>query len=246
MTHKHVLIVSGGMDSMTMADDLLKNNRENDCVISSVVSFNYGQNHKKELDFVRKWAEAHNIKHHHIDLWSSGYVDAVSGSSALLQGAEAVPEGHYAADNMTATIVPNRNMVMISIAGAIAYAEDAAYVNIGVHGGDHFIYPDCRDDFISAVSTALDFATDGKVLLVAPFVECTKEDIARIAIRNQFDLSQTWSCYKGGEVHCGRCGTCVERLEAIRGAILAARHYDGVKYEDKTVYEDNEFWKTVV
>lgn len=245
MIHKHVLIVSGGMDSMTMADDLLKNG-ENECVISSVVSFNYGQNHKKELDFVRKWAEDNDIKHHHIDLWSSGYTDAVSGATALLQGAEAVPEGHYAADNMTATIVPNRNMVMISIAGAIAYAEDAAYVNIGVHGGDHFIYPDCRDDFISAAARALESATDGKVSLVAPFVFSTKEQIARVAIRNQFDLSQTWSCYKGGEVHCGKCGTCVERLEAIHGAIIEARNYDGIEYEDKTVYEDNEYWKTVV
>ena len=243
--HKHVLIVSGGMDSLTMADDLLKNGGPN-CRISSIVSFNYGQNHKKELTFAQLWAETHGIKHHHIDLWSSGYVDAVSGSSALLQGAGAVPEGHYAADNMTATIVPNRNMVMISIAGAIAYAEDAAYVNIGVHGGDHFIYPDCRDDFIYAANTALNFATDGKVSLIAPFVYSTKEQIARIAIHNQFDLSQTWSCYKGGEVHCGKCGTCVERLEAIHSAIIEARSYDGIEYEDKTVYEDNEYWETVV
>ena len=245
MMHKHVLIVSGGMDSLTMADDLLKNSGS-DCGISSIVSFNYGQNHKKELTFAQLWAEAHDIKHHHIDLWSSGYTDAVSGATALLRGAEAVPEGHYAADNMTATIVPNRNMIMISIAGAIACAEDAAYVNIGVHGGDHFIYPDCRDDFISAANTALNFATDGKVSLIAPFVYSTKEDIARVAIRNRFDLSQTWSCYKGGEVHCGKCGTCVERLEAIHGAILAAHYYDGVEYEDKTVYEDNEYWKTVI
>ena len=245
MTHKHVLIVSGGMDSMTMADDLLKNGG-NECVISSIVSFSYGQNHKKELTFAQLWAEAHGVKHHHIDLWFSGYTDAVSGASALLQGAEAVPEGHYAADNMTATIVPNRNMIMISIAGAIAYAENAGYVDIGVHGGDHFIYPDCREEFINAARHALKSATDGKVSLCAPFVNMTKEQIARVAIRNQFDLSQTWSCYKGGEVHCGKCGTCVERLEAIHSAIIEARSYGGVEYEDKTVYEDNEYWKTVV
>lgn len=245
MTHKHVLIVSGGMDSLTMADDLWKNGRP-DCAISSIVSFNYGQNHKKELTFAQLWAEAHDIKHHHIDLWSSGYTDAVSASSALLQGAEAVPEGHYAANNMTATIVPNRNMVMISIAGAIAFAEDAAYVNIGVHGGDHFIYPDCREEFINAADSALELATGGKVTLCAPFVAMTKEQIAYLAMDNGFDLSRTWSCYKGEEIHCGKCGTCVERLEAIDSAAIEIAANKGIVYSDNTKYADTDYWRTVI
>lgn len=253
-----VAIVSGGMDSTTMLYAHVKN-QEEPLEIIHTVSFNYGQRHKKELEYAQHTSETLHIPWTCIDLWSSGLTEALSDSgSSLVTGAE-VPEGHYAADNMKSTVVPNRNMMMLSIAGAIAVAKDAPLLLTGVHAGDHFIYPDCRPDFIRATSRAFQLgnvgfgpfkniapneidATVGGIY--APFLYVSKEDIARTAIENSVPFHETWSCYKGDTIHCGRCGTCVERLEAINGAAVSM----GLKLEDvdQTEYADTSFWKEAV
>jgi 7-cyano-7-deazaguanine synthase len=255
---KVIAIVSGGLDSTTMVYDLLDQQYEVDCL-----SFYYGQRHAKELDFARQMAYDMGLRHDVIDLSGMAALLAESGSS-LVSDTE-VPEGHYAEDNMKATVVPNRNMIMLSIAGGIGIARNAAHVATGVHAGDHAIYPDCRPDFIMAAGNTLikanrGFGHDGYGIdILAPFIYDDKTMIARRAILLGILLEETWSCYKGGEIHCGRCGTCVERLEAIHAAIdvLAAEGNPKVLNQDlgrkkpyteidPTPYEDTEFWLSEV
>jgi 7-cyano-7-deazaguanine synthase len=147
--------------------------------------------------------------------------------SSLLDGAEAIPEGHYADDNMKSTVVPFRNGIMLAIAIGIAESNNLDQVFIANHGGDHTIYPDCRPEFINAIDAAATAGTYNNVKVIAPYTKITKSDIARIGKRLGIDYTETWSCYKGGEVHCGKCGTCVERKEALAEAGI----------EDKTIYE---------
>jgi 7-cyano-7-deazaguanine synthase len=152
-----------------------------------------------------------------------------------------VPDGHYAEDTMKATVVPNRNMMMLSIAGAVAIAEEAEFVATGTHAGDHFIYPDCRPEFIAAASAALlvgntGFSSPGFRGIVAPFIHSTKADICATGDVLGVPWDATWSCYKGGAIHCGRCGTCVERAEA----------FDLAGVDDPTEYEDATFWRQAV
>lgn len=225
---KVVSILSGGLDS-TVA---LYQARDLGHTITSAVSFNYGQNHKKELEYAARTCAELGIKHHIIDLHAAGVTEAIKSGSSLLQGADAVPEGHYAEESMKSTVVPNRNMMMISIAGAIAVAEHANTVLIGVHAGDHFIYPDCRPDFIHSAEAALFFGNEGFGSFVqemptvwAPFIGNTKTDIGNLAYEMNVPITDTWSCYKGGDKHCGKCGTCVERKEALG-------ENDPTEYED--------------
>jgi 7-cyano-7-deazaguanine synthase len=212
--------------------------------VNDAASFDYGQRHAKELTYARKHCQALNIKHHIIDLSESG-LDRIlreSGSS-LVDGSVDVPHGHYAADNMAATVVPNRNMMMLSIAGAIAVATKADAVATGVHAGDHDIYPDCRPSFIWAMNEALKVGNEGFGLqsgVIAPFLHSSKADIAKLALQLHVPIDQTWSCYEGKEKHCGRCGTCVERLEALDQASRELGYGT-----DTTAYEDEEYWKRV-
>jgi 7-cyano-7-deazaguanine synthase len=147
--------------------------------------------------------------------------------SSLLEGADAIPEGNYDEENMKSTVVPFRNGIMLSIACGIAESHNLKHVMMANHAGDHTIYPDCRPEFVKAMSEATKAGTFVGVDIVAPYTNITKADIARIGKRLGIDYTETWSCYKGGEVHCGKCGTCRERKEALREAGI----------EDKTVYE---------
>jgi 7-cyano-7-deazaguanine synthase len=161
----------------------------------------------------------------------------ISGAqSSLVNGDVHVPDGAYDSESMKATVVPNRNMVMLSMATAICIAQEGSFVATGVHAGDHAIYPDCRPDFIMKFQAAALSANDGFIdsnfEVLTPFIVKTKTDIARLAQELEVPISRTWSCYKGGMFHCGRCGTCVERLEALHDA--------GV--EDETVYMDKYYW----
>lgn len=224
-------IVSGGMDSVTLAHHLA--NLGHDLHLLSV---DYGQRHRKELDFARRCADRLGARHSVADLSS---ITRLIASSSLTSDLD-VPDGHYAEQTMRATVVPNRNMMMLSIACSVAVSEGAQYVATGVHGGDHFIYPDCRPEFVAAVNAAclvgnVTFGDDFRGVL-APFVHHDKSWIARRGEELGVPWVETWSCYKGGERHCGRCGTCVERAEAF--------HLAGV--HDPTDYGDREFWRAKV
>lgn len=212
-----VIIVSGGMDSIT----LLYDHKDE---IALGISFDYGSNHNaREIPFAKMHCERLGIKHITINLdFMHQYF-----KSSLLDGAEAIPEGHYADDNMKSTVVPFRNGIMLSIAIGIAESNNLDQVLIANHGGDHTIYPDCRPEFINAIDAAATAGTYNNVKVVAPYTKITKSDIARIGKKLGIDYTETWSCYKGGEVHCGKCGTCVERKEALAEAGI----------EDKTIYE---------
>lgn len=213
-----VIIVSGGMDSIT----LLYDKKEE---IALAVTFDYGSNHNaKEITWAKVHCERLKIKHIVIKLdFMHKYF-----TSSLLEGADAIPEGHYADENMKSTVVPFRNGIMLSIAAGIAESNGLKKVLIANHGGDHTIYPDCRPAFIKAMNEATENGTYVNVSICAPYTNITKADIARIGKRLGIDYSETWSCYKGGKKHCGKCGTCIERKEALALAGI----------EDKTEYEN--------
>lgn len=247
--HSMVVVFSGGMDSTVLLYRALQ-----DYNVSSAVSFNYGQRHSKELEYAKRTCEELNLKHHIIDLSQSGITEALSQSgSSLIDMTSSVPDGHYAEENMKSTVVPNRNMIMLSIALGIAVSEGAQAVATGVHAGDHFIYPDCRPSFLLATALAGYLGNEGfgklwRSPVWAPFVHKTKADIAFTGFEIGVPFEKTWSCYKGGEKHCGRCGTCVERLEAIHEALervielQKSGSWGPILPADQTQYEDEEFW----
>lgn len=208
-----IIIYSGGMDSTA----LLYEYRQH---IRAAVTFNYGSKHNaNEIECAKFHCNKLGIKHILIDL---PFINKHFESSLLKSGAD-IPDGHYQDDTMRSTVVPFRNGIMLSIAAGIAESIGAGSILIANHAGDHAIYPDCRGTFIEHMSEAIKDGTYGGVKLLAPYTNLTKRDIA---IRSPIDLSDhTWSCYKGGEVHCGVCGTCVERKEALYGL------------NDKTIYE---------
>lgn len=213
---KAVMIISGGMDSGVLLQDYaLKGYKIH------ALTFNYGSNHSireipKALTLAAKFAFSHKV----IEL---PFIKELFNSS-LLSGAEAIPEGHYAAENMKSTVVPFRNAIMLSI--AIGYAESLGVdlVLLGNHAGDHFIYPDCRPEFISAMKLSAYLGTFKQVQLSSPYCYLTKRDIGLIGRDLNFDFNDSYSCYKGGEKHCGKCGACTERKEALEG-------FDTTQYE---------------
>ena len=213
-----IIIVSGGMDSVTLLYDYKDR-------IALGISFDYGSNHNaKEIPFAKLHCERLGIKHITIPLdFMHQYF-----KSSLLEGADAIPEGHYQDENMKSTVVPFRNGIMLAIAAGMAESYGLSHVMIANHGGDHAIYPDCRPEFISAMSNATEAGSYNGVTVLAPYTNITKGDIAQRGKELGIDYNETWSCYKGGEKHCGKCGTCVERKEAL--------HYAGI--EDTTEYEE--------
>lgn len=226
---KTLVICSGGLDSVSLAHIVA-----NEHQLTRLVSFDYGQRHRKELDFAAAAARRLNVPFHLIDMRGIGA--ALSGS-ALTDDID-VPDGHYAEDTMRITVVPNRNAIMLAIGFGIGAANGDAAVATAVHGGDHFIYPDCRPAFTQAFDAMQQAALDGyaEVRLQTPFVERSKADIVREGARHGTPFAETWSCYKGGEVHCGRCSTCVERREAF--------HLAGVP--DPTAYADPDYWAAAI
>lgn len=213
-----VIIVSGGMDSITLLHDYKDR-------IALGISFDYGSNHNaKEIPFAELHCKRLGIKHITIPLeFMHKYF-----KSSLLEGADAIPEAHYEDENMKSTVVPFRNGIMLAIAAGIAESNGLDHVMIANHGGDHAIYPDCRPEFISAMSSATSAGSYNGVTVIAPYTSITKGDIARRGKELDIDYTETWSCYKGGDKHCGKCGTCVERKEALRDAGI----------EDFTEYEE--------
>lgn len=211
-----LIIISGGMDSVTLLHREEKN-------IKMALSFYYGQKHMKELNFAVINCRFFGIPHQRVDI--STLLPLLK--SDLLQTGGDIPEGHYEDISMKRTVVPFRNGMMLSIAAGIAESNGCASILIGSHAGDHAIYPDCRSEFIFYMSQAIKLGTYAEVKIESPFVTLSKREIALLGKEIGVDYSQTWSCYKGGKVHCGKCGTCVERREALEGF-------------DPTVYEENK------
>lgn len=213
-----VIIVSGGMDSITLLHEYADR-------IALAVTFDYGSKHNaNEIPFAKLHCERLGIKHLVIPL---GFM-ADYFKSSLLMGGEDIPEGSYDDENMKSTVVPFRNGIMLAIACGLAESNGLTKVMLANHFGDHAIYPDCREDFVKAMSQAMQFGTYEHIEIVAPYTNITKTDIARHGKNMGIDYTETWSCYKGGEKHCGKCGTCTERKEALRDAGI----------EDKTEYLD--------
>lgn len=211
MKEKCVVLLSGGMDSATLLYSLLK---EYDVYPISIV---YGQRHQKETTAARNLCEAAGKEILH--RWKYVVLDTLQTLlPSALTGASTIPEGHYADENMKATVVPNRNMILLSIAGGYAAGLGAKYLAYGPHMGDHAIYPDCRPDFIFSATQTLRLGTgwnnDG-VELITPFSKMTKADIVTLGIRLGVPYERSWSCYNGKERPCLKCGTCVERTEAF-------------------------------
>lgn len=215
-----VAVYSGGMDSTVM----LYRMRELGVEIKGAISVNYGQKHAKELDVAAEVCGDLGITHRIADLTA---LQELFGKSSLTNAEEEVPEGHYEEDQMKSTVVPNRNMILLSVATAWAVSLQAEAVAYAAHGGDHAIYPDCREEFADALDKAIQLCDWSRVCLYRPFVKSNKAEIAAEGARLGAGLERTWSCYKGGDLHCGRCGTCVERREAF--------YLAGV--EDLTEYE---------
>ena len=226
---KTLVICSGGLDSVTLAHQVATHH-----ALAGLVSFDYGQRHKKELAFAALCAQRLGVPHTTLDLSILG---TQLGGSALTDDI-AVPDGHYAEDSMKITVVPNRNAIMLAIAYGIATARNLDAVGAAFHGGDHFIYPDCRPAFTDAFEKMQNAALDGmaNIRLHTPFLKMTKGDIVTTGARLGVPFAETWSCYKGGANHCGRCGTCVERREAF--------HHAGLP--DPTTYEDSIFWQDAI
>ncbi|HUR58691.1 MAG TPA: 7-cyano-7-deazaguanine synthase QueC [Opitutaceae bacterium] len=205
---KVVVLCSGGMDSVTA---LYWARRQH--AVAAVVSFDYGAKHNhREIPFAAEHARNGTERHEVIAL---DFVNRLF-ASRLLQSGAAIPDGHYAAENMKQTVVPFRNAIMLSVACGFAESIDAEGLVIAAHGGDHAIYPDCREDFMRAMGDAMRLGTYAGVQLLRPFIALDKAGIAAEGARLGVDFARTWSCYKGGPVHCGVCGTCVERREAFQ------------------------------
>ncbi len=204
---KVCVLLSGGMDSVTVFYDALRNHE-----VTSCLSFDYGAKHNaREIPFAQLHAERNGVPHHTITL---DFMDRLFKSDLLRSGG-AIPDGHYAEDSMKQTVVPFRNGIMLAIATGYAESTDAAGVVIAAHSGDHAIYPDCRESFMHAMGEAMAAGTYANLQLLRPFIAMDKKAIARRGVELGIDFSETWSCYKGGAIHCGTCGTCVERREAF-------------------------------
>lgn len=218
MEKDSVIVLSGGMDSVSLLYDCKDR-------IALAVTFDYGSNHNaREIACARENCRRLGIEHLVIPLDFMGRYF----KSSLLSGGDAIPEGHYTSENMKSTVVPFRNGIMLAVACGLAESRGLKNVMLANHSGDHAIYPDCRPGFIDAMSEAMRQGTYDGISIFAPYTSLTKGEIAARGAAVGVDFSLTYSCYKGGERHCGKCGTCVERKEAFRLAGVA----------DPTLYED--------
>jgi 7-cyano-7-deazaguanine synthase len=206
-----VVVVSGGLDSTTLAYHLIDGGYR-----LRLMSVDYGQRHRRELDFAVALARRLGVPQDVVDLRSVGRLLA---GSALTDATVAVPDGHYTDASMRITVVPNRNALLLDVAVGVAAAHGASAVAFGAHHGDHAIYPDCREEFVAAFEHSARVATEGFVpegfRVLAPFLTWTKAEIVRRGAQLGVPFADTWSCYRGEAVHCGTCGTCTERREAF-------------------------------
>lgn len=206
MAQRVVVIYSGGMDSFTVLHKALRRGLE-----VHALSFNYGQRHSKELDYAARVCQELGVSHKVVDISA---INQLMAGSSLTSDID-VPEGHYEAESMKQTVVPNRNMVLLSMAVAYAVSLEANEVYYGAHSGDHAIYPDCRPEFVQKMHDVCQIANYEPVSIVCPYLDQSKIDILTDGLGMGLDYGKTWTCYNGREKACGQCGACQERLEAF-------------------------------
>ena len=218
---KAVLIYSGGMDSFTLLHHILASGLARSDI--AALTFNYGQKHVKEVEYAKYVCAELGIEHQVVDISA---INSLLGGSSLTDDI-AIPEGHYEADNMKSTVVPNRNMILLSLAIAYAVSLEADTVYYGAHSGDHAIYPDCRPEFVQKMDEVSRIANFQPVAISTPFVAMSKIDILARGMTLGLDYTHTWTCYNGRDKACGKCGACVERLEAF----TCNQQVDPIPYE---------------
>ncbi|MEQ6917612.1 7-cyano-7-deazaguanine synthase QueC [Halomonas aquatica] len=203
-----VVIYSGGMDSFTVLHRALREGLD-----VHALSFDYGQRHRRELEVAERVCRELGVPHQVVDITAiHGLID----NSALTDASREMPDGDYAAGNLTDTVVPNRNMILLSLAIAKAVNIGAGRVDYGAHGGDHVLYPDCRPEFVQAMNAVAGIANFTPVTIHAPFLRSGKAEILAEGLAMDLDYADTWTCYRGEALACGRCGSCRERLAAFR------------------------------
>lgn len=208
MAKDTLLILSGGMDSTTLLHEYKES-------IALAVHFNYGaKQNMRESGCAAEQCRLAGVEFLELDLAFMGKYF----TSSLFEGDDAVSEGSYESANMTSTVVPFRNGIMLSVAAGLAESRGLKKVMMANHGGDHAVYPDCCPGFVEAMNKAIQAGTYAGITLVAPYTGITKTDIAIRGKKLGVDYSLTYSCYKGGETHCGRCATCIERRQALYAA----------------------------
>ena len=220
MTNKVVVIYSGGMDSFTVLNRAVKDGKQ-----VFALSFDYGQRHVKELACASSVCRALHINHKIIDISA---INQILAGSSLTDDID-IPEGHYEAENMKSTVVPNRNMILLSLAVGYAVSVGASQVYYGAHSGDHAIYPDCRPEFVAKMNNVCQIANYEAVEIFSPYLNVTKSAILADGIAMGLRYDETWTCYNGREKACGKCGACQERLEAFADNNCV----------DPLLYEDN-------
>ncbi|TDP39066.1 preQ(0) biosynthesis protein QueC [Idiomarina aquatica] len=218
MSQKVVVIYSGGMDSFTVLNKALQQGLD-----VSALSFNYGQRHVKELDVAANVCKSLEIPHKIVDITA---INSLLAGSSLTDDID-IPEGHYEQESMKSTVVPNRNMILLSLAIGYAVSENAQAVYYGAHSGDHAIYPDCRPEFVRQMNVVSKLANYDPVEVVAPYLDVDKNAILADGLKMGLDYSNTWTCYNGRDKACGKCGACIERLEAF----AANEQSDPLSYE---------------
>lgn len=218
---KVVVIYSGGMDSFTVLHHALQQGHE-----IFAISFNYGQRHVRELDAAAQVCQQLNIPHKVVDITA---INSLLAGSSLTSDI-AIPEGEYAEDNMRSTVVPNRNMILLSLAIGYAVSIEAEAVYYGAHSGDHDIYPDCRPEFVEKMNAVSLIANYEPIHIEVPYLHSDKAEILAAGLAMDLDYSQTWTCYNGREKACGKCSACSERLAAF----AANQVVDPLAYEEES------------
>lgn len=206
MSNKVVVIFSGGMDSFTVLNRALHDGKE-----VYALTFDYGQKHVKEIACASKVCQQLGVAHKVIDISA---INQLLAGSSLTDDIE-IPEGHYEAENMKSTVVPNRNMILLSLAVGYAVSVNASQVYYGAHSGDHAIYPDCRPEFVMKMNDVCKIANYQAVEIFSPYLTNNKSDILTDGLKMGLSYDDTWTCYNGREKACGKCGACQERLEAF-------------------------------
>ena len=203
---KILIIFSGGVDSFTLMHTALKK-----LYYVEAISFNYGQKHVKEISYAKKACQELDVKHEIVNL----DIGNILSHSALV-GRKNIPEGNYDKEKMKQTVVPNRNMVMISVAASLAIKNKLDYLWYAAHSGDHEIYPDCRPEFIAKMSEVLSICDYHKINFEAPFQDLSKSEIIKVGLDMNLDYSKAWTCYEGKEKPCSKCSACLERAASFQ------------------------------